>query len=79
MFDTDLKIFEANIQSGKALGLLIMPHLLLALVDFYSMDQAKLIFAAILLNIIPAVWIIRPPDMVSSNDPELSRYKTLQP
>lgn len=78
MFDTKLKIFEANLQCGKALGLLIMPHMLLALLSNYTTEQAKLIFSAILLNIIPAVWIIRPPKAKEApNNPEFSRYKTL--
>lgn len=78
MFDTNLKIFEANVQCGKALGLLIMPHMLLGLLNNYTTEQAKLVFSAILLNIIPAVWIIRPPKVEEvPNDPEFSRYKTL--
>lgn len=78
LFDTRLKIFEANIQCGKALGLLIMPHMLLALMNNYTTEQAKLIFAAILLNIIPAAWIIRPPKATEApTNPEFSRYKTL--
>lgn len=77
LFGTDLKVFEANIECGKALGLLIMPHLLLALVDNYTMEQAKLFFSAMLLNIIPAIWMMKPPEVTSPNDPEFSRYKTL--
>lgn len=54
-----------------------MPHIILTLFQELSPDQATLIFAAILLHVIPASLIIRPPKRSVPVDPELSRYSAL--
>nr|XP_023021558.1 uncharacterized protein LOC111509932 [Leptinotarsa decemlineata] len=72
------KVYEGNIQSARAISLLISPHLMLLLVSNYSMDRALLIFAALLLNVIPAVFVLKTPGNHGKEpSPEMSRYSTL--
>ncbi|XP_018565144.1 uncharacterized protein LOC108906399 [Anoplophora glabripennis] len=75
-YDMDLKTYEGNVQVARALNLLLMPHFVLLLTSYYDMYQVKLIFAAFLLNIIPATLIIKPYE-IEQRDPEISRYQTL--
>lgn len=75
-FDMDLKTFEGNVQVARALNLLLMPHFMLLLTSYYDMYQVKLIFAAFLLNIIPAALIINPC-RIEQTQPEIARYQTL--
>ncbi|CAH1160210.1 unnamed protein product [Phaedon cochleariae] len=78
-FKMDERKIERNLQPAKAISLLILPHVMLVLVDNYTIAQSFLIYAAFLLNIIPASWIIRynqdSDDLVDY--PDMSRYQTL--
>nr|CAH7747962.1 unnamed protein product [Callosobruchus chinensis] len=76
-FDTDPKIYEGNAQLGRAVGLLLVPHLVLILIESYTVMQAQLLFASLLLNIIPATLVIVIPVGPKFKFQEMSRYSTL--
>ncbi|CAH1989674.1 unnamed protein product [Acanthoscelides obtectus] len=76
-FDTNPKLHEGNAQLGRALGLLLIPHLVLMLLESYTVMQAQLLFASMLLNIIPATLIIVIPIGTKFKFKEMSRYSTL--
>ncbi|XP_072375589.1 uncharacterized protein, partial [Diabrotica undecimpunctata] len=69
--------FEGNIQSARAISLLVMPHVVLLLIGNYKILYVSMIHAAIILNIIPATLIIRLPKVDPENMPGYSRYQTL--
>ncbi|XP_050299670.1 uncharacterized protein LOC126738398 [Anthonomus grandis grandis] len=75
--DIEPKIFEAIRQVARALSLFVMPQsiCLLAANPDYDINQVKLIYASILLNIIPAALLVKCE--VRKGAGELSRYQTI--
>lgn len=77
--DMDSKIFEALRQVARALSLFVMPQIVCWLASNYHINQLKLIFASVLLNIIPAALIIKTDENWRGEDKtiEMSRYQTI--
>ncbi|CAH1123556.1 unnamed protein product [Ceutorhynchus assimilis] len=77
--DMDSKVFEAFRQISRALSLFIMPQIICLLITYYEVNQVKLIFGAVLFNIIPAALIIKTGEETRNNDydTEMSRYQTI--
>lgn len=76
--DMDPKIFEAHRQVSRAISLFVLPHCVFALIAAYEINQAKFIFAALLLNIIPAALIVKTEENWNGTGlPEMSRYQTI--
>ncbi|ERL93223.1 hypothetical protein D910_10519 [Dendroctonus ponderosae] len=77
--DMDPKVLEVIRQVSRALSLFIMPQFVWWLITIFSVNQAKLVFASVLLNIVPAALLI-PLDDQWKNRPEkcdMTRYQTI--
>ncbi|XP_057670479.1 uncharacterized protein LOC130902390 isoform X1 [Diorhabda carinulata] len=71
------RAFEGNIQSARAISLMIMPHIVLILIDNYTMNYVTMIYAGIILIVIPASFILKEPRQDRDISPGMGRYQTL--
>ncbi|CAG9858361.1 unnamed protein product [Phyllotreta striolata] len=77
-FKTTERAFEGNVLSARAISLLVMPHVFLLLISHLSLDRVLLVYSAVVLNIFPAVMIIKLPNKSDSMVyGETNRYRTL--
>ncbi|XP_060530403.1 uncharacterized protein LOC132704427 isoform X2 [Cylas formicarius] len=74
--DMDHNMFEVIRQVSRALSLFVMPQVMFLLVWHYEANQAKLIYAAVLLNIIPMLFLIKTEAEERDLFPDLVRYQT---
>ncbi|KAJ0179473.1 hypothetical protein K1T71_005185 [Dendrolimus kikuchii] len=75
-YDTRLALIRGLCFAGQAVGQALFPHIITALIDYYGYSNSFIVFAALMLQTLPAILLMRVDDSIR-RPVSFSRYSDL--